>query len=298
MTEAVFHNRGTGFGIKLLGRKFVTAIRVQVVLLIVHEIHGSHRAVQVHCPFADVTGHVVQTVIVGQTGVYVGGVERFVVQSAGHTTVVTTAAFEVREDLALVFVALLETHRVAVPWIDTTVCDQLVFRRSLITEQAEGSILPFGFRREAVSGQQDTVFEAYTALATGFNVGELFAVGRLVLTHEVSLGIEAVFVFLVGSRLNDAAFYENHLVDTVGTPLGVVVGLVPVNTYNRVLIEVRRTEVQLYHRVVVGEFFPPYECIGEGASPYFRISLAVNAIQPVEIFLVINVTHLGFIHVE
>ena len=64
---------------------------------------------------------VIEAEIVGHKGSHRRCDVGVVVEIAGHTHVVTTVAFEVREDVALVFVAFLIANRVAAPGIDTAV---------------------------------------------------------------------------------------------------------------------------------------------------------------------------------
>jgi hypothetical protein len=160
--------------------------------------------------------------------------------------------------------------------------------------QRKCGVFPFGFRRKAVNRQQDTVFLTYGAFATGTAIGQVFANSTFVLAHEVSLRVEVIFVLLIGRVFQNTALDENHLVDAVGTPFAIFIGLKPVDTDHGVVVVSRVAEVVLYQRLVVSQFFPPYQRIGQCATPDFRISSSPGVFYPVEVFAVVRYWLLPF----
>ena len=200
-------------------------------------------------PFGDITGHVIQTVVVRPVGTHRSGQSGTVVQVTGNTHVVARTFLEVSHEATHISL-VVGAETVAVPRINFALTDDFV---GSVAHQTDSGIFPFGFRRQAVGGQQDAIIHAdVTHTVAAFR--EVFlAVLHLagVLASKISVGVEVLLVLLRRIPVEDAGFNEHQLIDAVGTPSAVIAGLHPCHADNGIVVVRRMAEINLHHGLVV-----------------------------------------------
>jgi hypothetical protein len=80
--------------------KFITTHRSNIIIITAN-IKAGQRTINVEYPLAYVTCHVIDTETVGVERFYFGSIDRTVVQTTGHTGVITGTSFEVSHELTL-----------------------------------------------------------------------------------------------------------------------------------------------------------------------------------------------------
>ena len=118
------------------------------------------------------------------------------------------------------------------------------------------------------------------------------------MASQISISVEVFFVLLGRIPIEDASINEHQLVDTVGTPSAVVIGLYPSHTYHRIVVIGGMAEVNLNHGLIVRQTVTPNQGIRGGIAYHLRIVLAVNAVQPVDVLAIVHIADLGAVHQE
>ena len=264
---------------------------------VISHVFEAQRTVDVSHPFGNVASHVVETKVVrpiGTDGRRHGGT---VIEVAGYTHVVAGANLEVGHKAATILF-IVGAKTVTVPRIDLALGNDLVVG---VANQADSGIFPFCFRGQTIGGQQDAI--RHVDVTDPFAI--LFAEVLLAVLHvadilssEISVRIEVLFILLVGVPIQDTGLDEHQLIHTVGTPSAIVVGLNPADTYYGIVIIGRMSEIDLNHWLVVSQSATPYQSVGHGIADHHGIVLAVNTVKPINILAVIHIADLCTVQIE
>ena len=266
-------------------------------LLHVHSVVGS---VHIHDPFVDVAGHVVQAVVIG--GVFIdggcGGCT--VVQRASYPHVIAASACEIG-----VHTAVLTRAGVVIPGVVTVPRVGPAIRNQFsiaVPNQSQSSELPFCLSGQAVRRLEQAVREANISRAgrTGSEIGQTFrnSLGG-VLSREVCFCRKELLVQLRFGAVGDETLPNKQLlIDTVSSPLAEIIRLVPRNTHHWIVLVSRVTQVVIDVRFIVSQLLTPHQGVGQRALHHLAVRIAVDAVQPVEVFQPERIRDLGFIHVE
>ncbi|KAF5047050.1 hypothetical protein DSECCO2_464390 [anaerobic digester metagenome] len=127
--------------------------------------------------------------------------------------------------------------------------------KQCVSDKAQSCKFPFSFGREAVLRQHDSVFHTYFTCSgtVGIQVIKVVFNHTFELSGQICIGIEVLFVLLIGVNFKDTFTDHDILVHTVGSPFTVAVCLYPAHTNNRIECICRMTEVVLHIRLIVTE---------------------------------------------
>ena len=187
-----------------------------------------------------------------------------------------------------------------IPWIGAAAGDQFF---TTVSDEGEGGIFPLSFRGQAVVGQQNAVRHGHIAISYTVGAKIFDAVGSLgglfVLAIEVSLSAEEAVVHLSCGVVHEETFADHDLlVDTVGPPLAELIGLQPGHAHNGVIAISGVTQVVVDIRLIVSTRVTPHEGVGLCPVHDFWETIAVDAVQPKQVFQPIEIGDLHLVHVE
>ncbi len=205
--------------------------------------------VYVEDPFGDITGHVVQTIVIREVGTTGSRDVSAVVEVSCNTHVVAGSSAEVIHEASIV-TAFIGTCVVAVPGVIFLFNHAL---RDRIADESEGSIFPFGFGREPVFREHDPVFQFHLpgTGAVRVEVGQRFVHQPFILTGEVSFRVKVVFFLLRRIHGQNATIDQQLFIHPVGTPGAVIIRLNPRHADHRVVPVRGMTEIILDQGFVV-----------------------------------------------
>ena len=98
--------------------------------------------------------------------------------------------------------------------------------------------------------------------------------------------------------IDDALLDQDHLIYPVCAPFRIIVGLEPVHANHGIVVVGGVREIRFHKRVVIGQFFEPYQRVWASFFHHFRVGSGEHAGKPVHIFPISDVRDLRFVHVE